>query len=96
MHARIVACAEACGDVVVDRAGSTTELRAAATFATIEIGKRAVDLHLRLPDHRRVPGIVKLISGDPGVVRHTLRLRRADDVNDEVRAWLCEAYGGAR
>ena len=96
VYERILASARACGDVDVERSGSTTELRAPATFATVEIGKRSVDLHLLFPDGRRAPGIVKLISGDSGVGRYTVRLRRVNDVDDEVRAWLCEAYAGAR
>ena len=44
------------------------------------------------PGGHRLPGIVRLLSGDSDVSRHRLRLRRAGDVDDEVRAWLCEAY----
>jgi hypothetical protein len=91
----VIACAHTCGDVTVERSGATTHLRAAETFATIKVGKRAVELRLVLPGGHRLPGIVKLLTGGEDAVRHTVRLRTIDDVDDEVRSWLCEAYSGA-
>ena len=95
VHDCVVTMARDCGDVVVDQVDGTTELRAGTTFATITVTARSVDLKLLLPSGRRLPGIVKLIYGDSDLAEYTLRLRRVEDVDDEVRTWLCEAHAGA-
>ena len=92
IRARVIACARECGAVEVNESGGITELRAADTFATIEVGRRHVTLRLAMPGGRRLPGVIKLLFGDADVRRHRVRLRRADDVDEEIRAWLCEAY----
>ena len=61
-------------------------------FASLGRRDRTVDLHLTLPGGHRLPGIVKLLSGGRDVARYRLRLRRVEDIDAEVRAWLCEAY----
>ena len=91
----VIDCARECGEVTVRRSENGVELGAPATFATVTVGRRAVLLRLTLPGGHRVPAIVRLLSGGEDRSRHVIRLRHLADVDDEVRAWLCEAYRGA-
>ena len=89
----VLAAAHECGAVEVEEKESATRLLAnGVEFAFVEVRARAVHLSLILPGGHKVPGIVKLLSGGRDVARHRVRVRRSEDVDDQLRAWLCEAY----
>ena len=90
---RLVEAARDCGEITVADDGARTRLCAGGVeFAAIEVRRDGAELSLRLPGGHRLPGIVKLFSGGDDVARHRLRIRRVEQVDGQVRAWLCEAY----
>jgi hypothetical protein len=61
-------------------------------LAEVRPRSRDVSLALYLPRQVRSPRITRVIgAGTPRVV-HLLSLRTAEDVDDEVRGWLSEAF----
>lgn len=90
LYERLVEIAAGLGpDVVVDPKKSSVALRRAKGFAVITPAARdRIDLGLKLGD--LPPGGRLEAAG--GMCSHRVRLGVSDAVDDEVRAWLREAY----
>jgi len=81
-------------DVVVGPRKTNVTLRRSRNFAVITpASKTRVDLGINL---KGVPGTDRLLEEKPGsMCTHKVRLESAADVDDEVKAWLKEAYDRA-
>jgi hypothetical protein len=85
----------ALGPVHVDAVRVGVFLKSDRKMAEVRPRVRAVDLMLVLPravDHPRVARHIR-ISADHTV--NAIKLTNASDVDDQVRAWLTEAYEDA-
>jgi hypothetical protein len=88
---RLAAMIARCGDDVIVAPTKTRVLfKIRTVFASVTIARRWLDMVLvlgRRLTHRRVR---KAQREYPGIV-HTLRIECADDLDDELAAWLQEA-----
>ena len=92
----IVAMAQRCGYVEIREVPPSIELVARRTFAVVTLGRRSVRLRLKMPIGRRIPGLVRFFTGTADTKTHTLRIRSAADLDEEVAGWLCEAHAAAQ
>ena len=92
----VVDLAHQCGYVDVSRNPPVIELGALRTFAVIKMRRRSVELRLLMPTGRRIPGLVRLLTGNAETRTHVIRLRHTVDIDDELTAWLCEAHAAAQ
>lgn len=53
---------------------------------------RSVLLHIVLPTVREDPRVMRVMAGAPDRHYHSIKLTSPDDVDDQVRSWLAEAY----
>jgi hypothetical protein len=83
------------GDVHVDAVTVGVFLKRQRKLAEVRPRARSLALYLELPrrlDHPRVTSTMRISADRSG---HIVKLTRVEDVDDEVRAWLAEAYDAA-
>jgi hypothetical protein len=88
----VMAHVEALGPVHVEPVSVGIFLKRSRTFAELRPMVRWVALSFglkRTVDHSK---IARRMKGSGAAVYHVVNLRSADDVDDDVRAWLTEAY----
>jgi uncharacterized protein DUF5655 len=88
----LVAAAEANGPVVVNATKSRITLQAEMRFAAVETRQDHLRAHVVLGRRREDPRFTKVEHLPPSYYVHHFRLARVEDVDDDVRAWLAEAY----
>jgi hypothetical protein len=49
-----------------------------------------------LPERDADPRWKEVVEPRPGVFMHHLELRAADDIDDQVKAWIARAYDAAQ
>jgi len=90
---RFVELARTCGSVTLAPAKTRISLQSRTIFAAVNgLSERGLDAHVLLPrrlDSRRFRRIETL---SPSNHVHHFRLSSPLELDDEVRAWLCEAY----
>ena len=87
-----VAAAEMNGPLTVDSTKSRITLQAEMRFAAIEPRRDHLNAHVVLGRALDSPRFVKVEHLPPRYYVHRFRLQRPEDVDDEVREWLAEAY----
>jgi hypothetical protein len=87
-----LAAARECGPVTVNATKSRISLQARMRFAGIERPRRAHIVATFVLVREIVSPRLRVQFVPPRYYVHRLTLRVADDVDDEVRAWLAEAY----
>ena len=94
LHERVVDAALALGDDVVATACKTmVPLYRKHVFADLRPCAGTVELQLALGDVAATGRLERSRGGMPGDrLTHVVRLRRAGDLDAEVRGWLAEAY----
>jgi hypothetical protein len=84
-----------CGEVVIAPTKTRVLFKVRTVFATVAVSKNWLDvafvLGRRLP-HRRIR---KSQAEYPGIV-HILRIEKADELDDDLAAWLQEAHDHRR
>lgn len=88
----VMAHVEALGPVHVEPVSVGIFLKRARSFAELRPMQKWVALWFplrRTVDH---PKIARHLGGSGGTVHHVVNLRTPDDVDDDVRNWLTEAY----
>jgi Domain of unknown function (DUF5655) len=83
------------GPVHVDAVKVGVFLRRTDKFAEVRPMARSLTLWLVLPHPIISPRITRHLNVSAGRVWHTIRLTSIANVDDELRAWLTEAYHAA-
>jgi hypothetical protein len=87
-----VAAARESGPVTVNATKSRITLQAEMRFAAAEIRRERVKAHVVLGRAIDSPRFTKVEHLPPAYYVHHFLLAQVADVDDEVRAWLAEAY----
>ena len=89
---KLVAAARRNGPVSVLPEKSRIAFHVRMSFAAFTLKKRWIDGHVVLARRRESARFRSVQVFSPRNVLHTFRLARPEDVDDEVVAWLREAY----
>jgi hypothetical protein len=91
----VVAHLETLGPIHEDAVTVGVFLKSDRKIAELRPRARSLALMLSLPRTVEDPRITRVVSSSPGRVFHLIPLRSPDDVDDQVRAWLTEAFWAA-
>jgi hypothetical protein len=80
-----------CGDVVVAPTQTRVLFKVRTVFASVAISKNWLDVVFVLGRRLKHGRIKKAQEEYPGIV-HFLRIKNAEDLDDDLAAWLQEAY----
>jgi hypothetical protein len=89
---RFLALAERNGPVTVLPQKTRIALQARMSFAALQPRRRWVDGHVVLARRVPHPRFTRIETFSPGNQLHAFRFTRADEVDEQVAAWLAEAY----
>ncbi|HEV2894789.1 MAG TPA: DUF5655 domain-containing protein [Actinomycetota bacterium] len=89
---RLVELAEANGPVTVLAEKTRIAFQVRMSFAAFTLRRRWVDGHVVLARRLEHPRFRRVESFTPRNHLHQFRLERLDEVDEEVAAWLAEAY----
>jgi uncharacterized protein DUF5655 len=89
---RLVELAERIGPVTVLPEKTRVAFQVRMSFAAVTPRRRWVDGHVVLARRLEHPRFRRIDSFSPRNHVHQFRLARLDEVDDEVAAWLAEAY----
>jgi hypothetical protein len=89
---RVLATARAIGPVEVIPEKTRIALAARMSFAALMVRKRWVDGHVVLARRHESPRFTRIETFSPRNHLHAFRLIAPADVDDELAAWLTEAY----
>jgi hypothetical protein len=92
---QILAHVEDLGPVHADAVTVGVFLKANRTLAEIRPRARAVDLWLTMPRPIDDPRVRRTLRTSADLVANVVALTNASEVDDQVRAWLTEAYHAA-
>jgi hypothetical protein len=88
----LVAAAEENGPVTVNATKSRITLQAEMRFAAVATRRAQLKAHVVLGRRIESPRFTKVEHLPPAYYVHHFELARPEDVDDEVREWLAEAY----
>ena len=88
----LLAAARAIGPVTVLPEKTRIALQVRMSFAALMPRQRWLDGHVVLARRRDSPRFRRIDTYSPRNVVHLFRLAGPDEVDDEVRSWLAEAY----
>ena len=88
----ILAALHEIGDVVVDPVSVGILVKRRGTFCELRPRKSAVELSFKLTDEVRHPRIRRRVKSSTHRTAHFVWLASPADVDDQVRAWLAEAW----
>jgi hypothetical protein len=88
----VMAHLDTLGEVHAEPVSVGIFLKGPHKFAELRPMVRWQSLALGLPRRVDSPRITRRMPGSRGLVWQVVRLHSADDVDDEVRGWLTEAY----
>lgn len=80
------------GDIVVDPVSIGILVKRRGTFCELRPRKSAVELSFKLNDEVRHPRIRRRVKASVHRTAHFVWLGSPDEVDDQVRAWLAEAW----
>jgi hypothetical protein len=89
---RLVELAERSGPVTVLPERSRIAFQVRMSFAAVTLRRRWVDGHVVLARRLEHPRFRRIDSLSPRSHVHHFRLARLDEADDDVAAWLAEAY----
>jgi hypothetical protein len=88
----VMAHLDTLGPIHVEPVSVGIFLKRSRTFAELRPMVRWVALSFRLNRNLEHSKIARRMKGSGAAVYHVVNLRGPDDVDDDVRAWLSEAY----
>jgi hypothetical protein len=91
LYDRLAELIQGCGEVVVAPTKTRVLFKVRTVFATVAIAKNWLDVVFVLGRRLRHRRIKKAQEEYPGIV-HFLRIDKAEDLDDDLTAWLQEAY----
>jgi hypothetical protein len=80
-----------CGPVTVEPLKTRVGFKARMTFAAASVSGKALEAHVVLPRRLDHPRFTKIERFGASHV-HSFRIERLEELDDEVGAWLCEAF----
>jgi hypothetical protein len=83
---------ESLGPVVVEPVSVGIFLKRSSTFAELRPMVKWVALSFALPHQVDDPRIARRMKGSARRIYHVVNLRGPEDVDDQVKGWLTEAY----
>lgn len=89
---RLVAAAEKSGPIQVLPEKTRIAFQVRMSFAAFTLRRRWVDGHVVLARRLDSPRFARIEFFSPHNQLHTFRLQAPEEVDDEVEAWLAEAY----
>ena len=89
---RVLDLAERCGPVTVLPERSRIALQARMSFAALQPRRAGLDGHVVLARRLESPRFRRIETFGPRNHLHAFRLASVAEVDDEVAAWLAEAY----
>ena len=89
---RLVAAAKKSGPVTVLPEKTRIAFQVRMSFAAFILRRRWVDGHVVLARRLDSPRFTRIEFFSPRNQRHAFRLHAPEEVDDEVRSWLAEAY----
>ena len=89
---RVVELAERCGPVAVLPERSRIALQARMSFAALQPRRATLDGHVVLARRLESPRFRRIETFGPRNHVHAFRFASVEEVDDEVAAWLAEAY----
>ena len=92
IHDEVVPFLTALGPMIVEYVQVGVFLKAKRTFAELRPLTKWVNLTFHLGRELKHPHIQRAINYAPGRWYYTVRVKTPDDVTDEVRGWLAEAW----
>jgi len=91
IYEAVVEALESCGEFRIHAQKTRIAFITRMTFAGVSLAERWVDLSLISPTVIDDPRIRKLFLYGPTSWGHSVRLNRPDDVDEQVKVWLCLA-----
>lgn len=92
MYDRLITALREFGDVHEAPKQTSIHLDRAAGFAGVYTRKNYINLHFRTAQKIAHPRIAKVEQLSARRFKHTIKLESADDIDDQLLAWLKEAY----
>jgi hypothetical protein len=94
LFARFVELVESCGPVIPAPARTRVAFMVRVRFAGVDqLTERSMAAHFGLPYALPAhPRVRKIDYYPPSWYVHTLRVTSVDELDDELRGWLCESY----
>jgi len=92
IYEALVAAIECCGPVIINPTKTRIAFQVRMNFAAVKLRQNWVDGHVILARRLESPRFTKVITYSAHNHEHDFRLTSADEVDDELREWLCEAY----
>jgi len=89
---RVLAAVREIGPVTVLPERTRIALHVRMSFAALFPRRRWLDVHVVLARRLDSPRFRRIDAYSPRNVVHLFRLARPDEVDDQVRSWLAEAY----
>ena len=93
---RVVAAIESLGPVRILPEKTRIAFQVRMSFAQVTPRKNWLDGHVVLARRLESPRFTRIETFSPRNHLHAFRLARADEVDDEFRAWIAEAYAVGR
>lgn len=94
---RFVELVEACGPVTIAPARTRIGFQVRMIFAVVNrLSDQSLDAHVVLSRRLENPRFTRIETLAPGSHIHHFRIQRVEELDEEVQAWLCEAYSVGR
>jgi hypothetical protein len=91
LYDRLAEVVQRCGEVVVEPTKTRVLFKLRTVFATVAINTNRLDVLFVLGRRLKHRRIKKAQAEYPGIV-HFLRIEKAEDLDNDLTAWLQEAY----
>ncbi len=93
LYRKLESLIEVCGPYYVSPAKTRITFMGRVRFAGVTaVSERGMTFGFSLPKPLRNPRFVDVKEVVPGWWVHRLRVKRPDELDDEVQGWLCESY----
>ncbi len=89
LYRQFEAATAACGDFRVHPQKTRIAFISTMTFATVRLARRWIDVSFIAPEPIDDPRVRTLECYGPTSFAHGLRIAEPEDLDDDVRAWLC-------
>ena len=91
LYDRLAGLIQRCGEVVIAPTKTRVLFKVRTVFASVAVSKNWLDVVFVLGRRLKHRRIKKAQEEYPGIV-HSLRIEKAEDLDDDLRSWLQEAY----
>ncbi len=96
LYERLATLARACGPILLAPAKTRIGFQVRMIFAAVTLRQNELRAHVVLARRLENPRFTRIESLSPRSHVHHFRIHSLDELDDEVAAWLCEAYRWGR